>query len=144
MNRKSFFIILICIALISLVFFIFKNNNIEKSLPDDSLWENYEVRNQTIDGKELRLVVADSPKRWEKGLMFVRKPIEGFDGMIFIFPKKEYRTFWNMNTFENLTLYWMNDDQITSTSKLPSIEESKEIVRVSSEQPVNIVVEVID
>lgn len=144
MNRKSLLIILICLALASIGFFIFKKITVEKPLPDDSLWENYEVQHKIINGEELRLVVADNPERWSKGLMFVRKPVTEFDGMIFIFPHEEYRTFWNMNTFENLTLYWMQNDQITSTSKLPSIEKSKEIVRVSSEKPVNIVVEVID
>lgn len=144
MNRKSFFIILICLALISIGFFIFKKSNEEKTLPNDSLWENYEVLKKTINGEELRLVVADTPERWQKGLMFVRKPTVEFDGMIFIFPDYEYRTFWNLNTFEDLTLYWMKDDTVSSTTQLPSIEKSNDIVRVSSSEPVNIVVEVIN
>jgi uncharacterized membrane protein (UPF0127 family) len=108
-----------------------------------SLWDNYQIITKTIQGKKLRLVVADTAERREKGLMYVRKPVQNFDGMIFLFEDKQIRTFWNMNTFENLTLYWMDDETIVGTSELPSLEKSIEIVRVSSPESANIVVEVI-
>ena len=108
------------------------------------LWNDYEIQTRTIDGKRLRLVVADTPEKWQKGLMYVRKPVKDFDGMIFIFPEKQMQSFWNQNTFEDLTLYWMNDDTVVGKSELPSIEKSKKTITVSSQEPVNIVVEVIE
>lgn len=122
----------------------FKRVNSNTQSVSYALWEDYKVVKKNIEGKQYTLVVADNPKRWEKGLMFVRKPTKGFDGMIFIFPTYEYKTFWNLNTYEDLTLYWMKDDTVTNTSQLPSIDKSKEIIRVSSSEPVNIVVEIIN
>lgn len=145
MSKKILIILLI--VLISIVAWRFysyyvSEQQTEKSVQQE-LWDNYEIVEKTIEGKTYRLILADNPDRWQKGLMFVRKPVSDFDGMIFIFPDYDYRIFWNLNTFEDLTLYWMKDDVVTGTSELPSIEKSKEIVRVSSSEPVNIVVEVI-
>ena len=122
---------------------IFRTINKPTSKQEDILWGHYKVETKIIDGNKLRLVVADTPERWEKGLMFVRKPVSDFDGMIFIFPSATTQTFWNMNTFENLKIYWMKDGKILGTSDLPSIEKSNGIVTVSSPEPANIVVEVI-
>src|SRR3989338_4541345 len=95
-----------------------------------------------VEGKELKFVVADNPARFEKGLMFVRKPVD-FDGMYFKFPDKQEQHFWNMNTFEDLDLYWYNDDKLLGKSFLPSIEKSKNTLTASSPGEVNIVIEVI-
>lgn len=145
MNKRIIFIICIVLFLIFGItsYSYFERVEGQPASKHKALWSNYEIRDMTIEGQDLRLVVADNPERWQKGLMFVRKPVSEYDGMVFIFPDYEYRTFWNLNTFENLTLYWMKDSEITSTSDLPSIEQSKEIVRVSSTKPVNMVVEVI-
>ncbi len=134
-------LIIIVFSVILAIVFFFINKNINKQPADGSLWENYKIVIKTIEGKKLRLVVADTPERRQKGLMFVRKPVNDFDGMIFIFQNKEPLTFWNMNTYEDLKLYWMDDDTIVGTSDLPSIEKSKEVVTVSSPRPANIVIE---
>lgn len=141
MNKKI--IIIIFLVLVVIIAAVFIQKQAPKPQADEALWENYEVIEKEIDGKELKLVVADNYERRQQGLMYVRKPVEEFDGMIFLFEDKELHTFWNMNTFEDLTLYWMDDETIVGTSELPSIEKSKEIVRVSSPKPVNIVIEVI-
>ncbi|MDP4011968.1 MAG: DUF192 domain-containing protein, partial [Candidatus Roizmanbacteria bacterium] len=87
--------------------------------------------------------IADTPDHMQQGLMFVRKPTEGFDGMVFRFPDKQSRTFWNKNTLEDLQLYWMADGEVIGTSDLPSIEKSVSIVTVSSPAPADTVVEII-
>ena len=74
--------------------------------------------------------------------MFYKKPVD-FDGMIFIFPEKEIKSFWNKNTFIDLNLYWIDDNKIIGKSFLPSILNSKEIVTVNSSEKVNKVVEII-
>jgi len=74
--------------------------------------------------------------------MFYKKPVD-FDGMIFIFPDKDYRTFWNKNTYLDLDVYWLNDDKVVGKSFLPSILKSKKVVTVGSGEEVNRVVEII-
>lgn len=93
-----------------------------------------------ILGKQYSLQVADSPKEWEQGLMYVRS-LPSADGMVFEFPNMQYRMFWNKNTYVDLDLYWMQDDVVVGKSFLPSIERS-ELTMVRSPRPVNRVVEI--
>ena len=74
--------------------------------------------------------------------MFYKKPVD-FDGMIFIFPDKQVRSFWNKNTYLDLDLYWMDGDKVVNKSYLPSILKSKDTVVVKSSGEVNRVVEII-
>lgn len=139
--KAKLFVFLLFIIVAGLSVFIFMN--VKHTQSSQALWEQYQVIKKTINGEELRLVVANSPEQYEKGLMFVTKPVSDFDGMIFIFPDSQMRTFWNKNTLVDLTLYWMNSDTIIGKSELPSITKSKNIVTVSSPKPANTVVEVI-
>ncbi|OGK16701.1 hypothetical protein A2774_00170 [Candidatus Roizmanbacteria bacterium RIFCSPHIGHO2_01_FULL_39_12c] len=94
-----------------------------------------------LEDKNLRLLVADTPEKWQKGLMYFRT-LEGVDGMIFIFPDSEIRTFWNKNTYMDLDIYWINGDKVVGKNYLPSIEQSKRIVTVSSPEPADKVIEI--
>ena len=62
---------------------------------------------------------------------------------MFIFPEKQFRVFWNKNTFHDLDVYWIVDEKIISKSYLPSINKTADIVRINSPVPVNKVVELI-
>lgn len=93
-----------------------------------------------LDGKNYRLLIADTPQEREKGLMYI-KDLKGIDGMIFLFQDKEMRSFWNKNTYLDLDLYWISDDQIVGATFLPSMEKSKKIIMVYSPVPVNKIVE---
>lgn len=95
-----------------------------------------------LNNKIFKLLKAETPKEWEKGLMNIRKPTK-IEGMIFIFPDKQIRNFWNKNTFIDLDLYWMDDDKVVGQSFLPSIEKSNKIVIVSSPEKVNRVIELV-
>jgi len=96
-----------------------------------------------LNGKKYRLLVADKEKEWERGLMFHRH-LGNADGMVFIFPSKEYRTFWNKNTYLNLNIFWLDDEKVVGEDILPSIDRSKKIVVVHSPKKVNKVVEVVN
>jgi uncharacterized membrane protein (UPF0127 family) len=61
--------------------------------------------------------------------------------MIFYFNKKDYMTFWNENTFMDLDVYWLDGKKVTGTSYLPSIRKTGVVKTVSSEVPVNVVIE---
>ena len=74
--------------------------------------------------------------------MFYRKPVD-FDGMIFIFPDKEMRSFWNKNTYLDLDVYWLDNDEVVGKNYLPSIEKSKEVIAVESKVKINKVIELI-
>ncbi len=93
-----------------------------------------------LNGKKYRLLVADTPQKREKGLMYVRN-LRGIDGMIFIYQDSEIRGFWNKNTYLDLDLYWINDGKVVGETFLPSIDKSKKIVRFFSPVPVNKVIE---
>jgi LPXTG-motif cell wall-anchored protein len=128
---KKFFLLLGLIIILLSGFFLLKRKN-EKYL-------YYQ-----LNGKTYKLLIAKNPLSWQKGLMNVysKKQINA-DGMIFIFPNKDYRTFWNQNTFVDLDLYWLDDDQVVKKDFLPSIKKSKDIVYLTSPEKVNRVIEII-
>lgn len=70
-----------------------------------------------------------------------KKELKNADGMIFIFPDKKTRTFWNKNTYLNLDVYWLDDEKVVGKSFLPSILKSKEIITINSSGKVNKVIE---
>jgi len=95
-----------------------------------------------LENKVYLLTEAKTPEEWQKGLMFIKKPVD-YDGMIFIFPDKQIRSFWNKNTFIDLDVYWLEDDKIVGKDKLESIEKTKNIKIIQSTLPVNKVIEII-
>ncbi|MEK7597953.1 MAG: DUF192 domain-containing protein [Patescibacteria group bacterium] len=133
-------IFLLVIYFITVYSFLFLNpSNFYFSTP------NKELISYSINNIKYKLLIADSPDEWQKGLMFFKskKELKGADGMIFIFPEKQIRTFWNKNTYLDLDLYWMNGKTVIGKSFLPSILKSKEIIIVKSTEEVNRVVEII-
>lgn len=99
----------------------------------------------TLEGKKYRLLVAKDPISWQKGLMNYqsKKELNGADGMIFIFPTKDYQTFWNQNTYLDLDVYWLSDDQVVGKAFLPSIKKTKTPITITSNQKVNRVIEIV-
>ena len=128
--KKILFISFILIVIVC--YFVFKNN----------YCQNNQAKKYFINNKNYCLLTANNQDEWEKGLMFYKKPVN-FDGMIFIFPEKQMRTFWNKNTYMDLDIYWLNDEKVVNKSYLPSILKSKEIVTVNSEEKINRVAEII-
>lgn len=110
------------------------------SFPKKSPFIEYKLSNKTY-----KLLTAKNSSEWSRGLMFYKSKSElkDADGMIFIFPDKQVRTFWNMNTYLDLDVYWLSDDKIVGKDYLPSIKKSKEIITVESKEIVNKVVEIV-
>ena len=104
--------------------------------------KGFTTTNYKILTNKYKLLIADTPEKWEKGLMNFRKPVN-FDGMMFIFPNKQVRTFWNKNTYMDLDIYWMEEGNIVGKTSLPSIEESGKVVTVNSEKEVDKAIEII-
>lgn len=62
----------------------------------------------TPEGFSIYLEIAETVDKRSKGLMF-RKSLEANHGMLFIFPKMGYWTFWMKNTLIPLDILWMNE-----------------------------------
>lgn len=137
LKSKKFLLLLTLLMVIFAIIIYF-----EKQSYINSKYKNFAVIDYKLEGKNYRLLVADNPQKWEQGLMFYRN-LDGFSGMIFIFPDKAYRTFWNKNTLVDLQMIWLSDDRVVGKSALPSIDKSKEIVTVNSPAPVNKVIELL-
>jgi uncharacterized membrane protein (UPF0127 family) len=90
-------------------------------------------------------MTAKTTTEWTKGLMDYKNKgeLKGADGMIFMFPKKEYKQFWNQNTYLDLKVYWMDGERVVGKSDLPSITKSKDVVVVYSPEKVDRVVEIV-
>jgi uncharacterized membrane protein (UPF0127 family) len=98
-----------------------------------------------LENKTYKLIVVYNQSEWSKGLMYYKnkKELKGADGMIFIFPEKEYRTFWNKNTYLDLDIYWLDNDSVVGKDYLPNILKTKKIFTVDSGKEVNKVVEIV-
>lgn len=133
--KKTILVFIIGIFILSGIILLNRNKQ------EQDRYKEFTRINYNLENKNLRLLVADTPEKWGQGLMFFRK-LEGVDGMIFIFPDKQPRTFWNKNTLMDLDLYWIDDDKVVSKNSLPSIEKSKEIITVNSDKQVDKVIEI--
>lgn len=116
------------------VFFGVKKYNLAKS------WKGYKIISYQLNQKKLQLAVADTKQKREKGLMY-RTELDGVDGMIFYFKEKDIVTFWNENTVMDLDVYWLDGNKVTGKTYLPSIKKTGVVKIISSEVPVNVVIE---
>lgn len=107
----------------------------------DPRWKGYKIISYVIEHKTYRLLVADTNEKWSKGLMDVRT-LENLDGMMFVFPTREHKTFWNERTLMDLQLVWIDGEKVVGKTLLPSIEK-KGRKTVTSPKPVNVVVELV-
>jgi uncharacterized membrane protein (UPF0127 family) len=118
--------------------------NNESQVSNQLNFSDYKTTNYKLQTTNYNLLIADTPKKWEKGLMYVKnkEDIGGLDGMIFNFSDSESRMFWNKNTLSHLTLYWIQNKKVIGVSDLPSITESGVITTVSSPSPADTVIEI--
>jgi len=133
----SFIIFLFLPAIIAVLLFL---NFVVGPYIVKTTYKDFKIISYMFNGKRLNLLVADTPQKWKKGLMYYHK-LQGVNGMIFLFPDKQYRTFWNKNTHMDLNLYWFDNDSVVGKDSLPSIDISKKIVVVNSPKAVNKVIE---
>ena len=105
--------------------------------------ENKNTTSIVIEGKKYTVLTARNPAEWARGLMYVRT-LAHADGMAFYFPGKKTQKFWNMNTYMDLEIIWMDGNRVVGRSQLPSIEKSKDVVYVESPEPVDVVVELVN
>ncbi len=88
---------------------------------------------------KIDIEVADKDSSRIMGLMY-RKSMEENQGMLFIFPKEDYQSFWMKNTYISLDIIYVNSDKeivkiykntIPRTLKsLPSEKKSQYVIEV--------------
>lgn len=61
----------------------------------------------TINGKILEVEIADEPEERSRGLMF-RKSLSRDSGMLFLFDREGFYSFWMMNVNFNLDIIWID------------------------------------
>jgi uncharacterized membrane protein (UPF0127 family) len=124
---------------------IFKKNSKSK-VKNKVDYSAYKTTSFQLSAFNFHLLVADTPEKWERGLMYVKnkEDIGGLDGMVFTFPDSQPRTFWNKNTYSHLTLYWLQNKEVIGVSDLPSITETRIVTTVSSPSLADTVIEIIE
>jgi len=65
----------------------------------------------TINGKIIEVEIADEPDERSRGLMF-RDSLSTDIGMLFLFDREGFYSFWMMNVNFNLDIIWINSDGI--------------------------------
>ena len=133
------FVILAILFIIDSVFFA------KKFIRREDKWKGYQVIKYKLQNKSYRFLVADTAEKQAKGLMDVRdvRELDGADGMIFLFKKKDIYTFWNKNTYVDLDIYWISDNKMVGYDMLPSILKTRTIRTVQAAKPANKVIELI-
>lgn len=77
-----------------------------------------------IDGQELRLQLALTPKEQQAGLMF-RETLPADHGMLFLFERSERRSFWMRNTGIPLDIaYFDSEGRLREVRKLFPYDEN--------------------
>jgi uncharacterized membrane protein (UPF0127 family) len=61
------------------------------------------------DGHEFALEIASTPEQRAKGYMF-RSRVPSGEGMLFIFPRSDFHSFWMKNCLVSLDILWLSED----------------------------------
>jgi len=83
----------------------------------------------TCKGKVLYLEVAETPEELKKGLMF-RESLPESTGMLFVFPREDYLSFWMRNTYIPLSIAFLDSrGVIVDIQKMKPLDEKPHISR---------------
>jgi hypothetical protein len=82
----------------------------------------------SIGGHRFQVEVAESNKEITRGLMY-RERLGKFQGMLFVFPDEQPRSFWMKNTLIPLDIIF-----ISSSSRIVSISERAEPLTLTSRE----------
>lgn len=77
----------------------------------DRVFQLSELKTATIryGGRSMKVWVMDTPSKRNEGMMFLRdKDVKIEQGMLFVFPDEQPRSFWMRNTFIPLDIAYMN------------------------------------
>ena len=138
--------VLVMIIILIIVGFFVVNNFIEKNEPEVEYYTFKKEGELTFTDSlgntktKIDLEIADNEYERQLGLMN-RKSMEENQGMIFIFPREEYQSFWMRNTLIPLDMIFVNKDQkiitihkdtkVLSAQSYPSTAPAMYVVEVT-------------
>jgi len=70
---------------------------------------HFDTATVRVGGREIRVELANTPERRERGLMF-RDSLAPDSGMLFVYPDEDYRSFWMKNTRIPLSIAFAKSD----------------------------------
>jgi uncharacterized membrane protein (UPF0127 family) len=94
-----------------------------------------------INGHQVAVEVADTPEKQIRGLSN-HAPLNDDQGMLFVFPDKQLRTFWMKKMLFPLDIIWIDDDRIVKISGDLPPEGLNPKKIYDSGKPINYVLEV--
>ncbi len=94
-----------------------------------------------INNQAIYLEIADQPLKQIEGLSN-RKTLAANSGMLFVYPDKNFRSFWMKDMNFSLDIIWINDDKIVGINKNLAPEGNQPTRSYKSPVPVNYVIEV--
>ena len=94
-----------------------------------------------INDQILDVEIADTPSKWEKGLMGRKELIEG-KGMLFIYPKARRLSFWMKNTLIPLSIAFFDDDKMIINVLDMDVPTGQTLIRYRSTAPAAFALEV--
>ena len=96
----------------------------------------------TINGHKLQVTIADSQEKKQIGLSET-KSLPQEKGMIFLFEKPDYYSFWMKNMKLPIDIIYINDDQIvTIQNNVQPIKEQESPIVYTSTEPSDKVLEI--
>ncbi len=104
----------------------------------------FRTKSIVVQNIRIKVAVADSPKKRERGLMFVEN-WNAYQGMIFVFEKSQVRSFWMRNTLLPLSLgFYDSRKRLIEVRKLNPAKSlaQRTVDQVKSSRPAQYVLEV--
>lgn len=134
-KNKAIIITLLIISAIFIAVLIFNFQSYK--LTPTSQEPNPEI---TINNTNFKISIADEPEEWSRGLMEI-KQLEKRNGMLFIFPDENIRTFWMKNTYIPLDMIFMNS-KMEIVKIYTNTQPLNTSILYSSEKPSKYVLEI--
>lgn len=144
-NKKLFLKIVIGVLVIAVISFFIINNFMDKA-PEVEYYSFTKEGELTFSDSlgtlktKINLEIADTEYERQLGLMN-RKEMKEDEGMLFMFPDVDYRSFWMLNTYISLDMIFVNENrQIVTIHKNTATLSQKSY---QSTAPAKYVVEVL-
>jgi uncharacterized membrane protein (UPF0127 family) len=100
--------------------------------------QQLEERIVSVAGVKVKAMIADEHEERMKGLMFV-KNMPASNGMLFVWPDANERSFWMRNTYIPLDLLYVNEGKVISIIENAKPHDERQL---ASEGAVDMVLEV--
>lgn len=103
-------LIVISSILIAVIAITLLSKNETKLIPKLEQLDDSDFVELEVNKIKLKLEVASSNSKQQKGLMNINEPLEENSGMIFIYSKPDNRSFWMLNTFISLDIIFLDSN----------------------------------